>query len=132
MSRSGCALSHKMARGTALRIPTSQAHTPIAGQSQGGEEVTHISGSRRAKRLVVPNDDGHESVPTLESARPPRCVASGSGSGHSVLQASDQEAASTGMASERDRLLKQGFSVEGVYIILTDKAPSTITEYESR
>ena len=36
------------------------------------------------------------------------------------------------MTSERDRLLKQGFSVEGVNIILTDKAPSTITEYESR
>ena len=36
------------------------------------------------------------------------------------------------MASERDRLLKQGLSIEVVNIILADKAPGTITEYESR
>ena len=131
MSRSGCALGGEVARGPVLRISTSQTHPSTAGQSEGGGEIAHSSGSRRAPGLVVPSDGGHDGVPSVEDPRPPRRHAPGGGSGYGVLQASDQEDAPSGMASERHRLLRLGLSAGVVNTIMDDKAPGTIVEYES-
>ena len=132
LSGSGCTLGRTLASRATVCFSTSVSHSTITGESENGEEGPDSSGTRFSQGLVVPADEGHASVSSVDDTRCQGRIASGSRAGNSVLETQIRDHPSSGLAAEREKLLSQGLTPEVVNTIMGARAKSTNKQYDTR